>query len=132
MAVVITYADVINGFDTAVPQAQVEMLIAIVDEADTCLDANSVSDSRQEMLKIMAVRHMSVMMSASASGKGAVTSEQAPSGAGRSYKPPSGMGLESSTYGALLKQLDSYGCVTTLLENTAHLSIRSVGRRACE
>lgn len=131
MATAITYADVIDGFDTSVSQAQIELLIAIVDEADKCLDANSVSASKQEMLKIAAVRHMCVMMGASESGKGAVTSESAPSGASRSYKAPSGMGLESSSYGMLLKQLDGYGCVTSLLENTMQLSIRSVGRR-CE
>jgi len=132
MATAITYADVISGFDTSVPEAQVDMLIDIIDEADTCLDANSVSASKQEMLKIAAVRHMCVMMGASASGKGAVTSETAPSGASRSYKAPSGMGLESTSFGALLKQFDSFGCITALLENTANLSIRSVGRRAPE
>lgn len=132
MATAITYADVTDGFSTSVSQAQIELLITIIDEADTCLDANSVSASKQEMLKVMAVRHMAVMMGASESGKGAVTSEHAPSGASRSYKAPSGMTLDSTTYGAMLKQLDGYGCITSLLENTANLSIRSVGRRAPE
>lgn len=132
MAAAITYSDVVEGFSTSVSQSQIELLIAIVDEADTCLDANAVSASKQKMLKVVAVRHMAVMMGASESGKGAVTSESAPSGASRSYKPPSGTGLDSSSYGALLKQLDGFGCIVTLLENTANLSIRSVGRRAPE
>lgn len=130
MASTITYSDVTNGFYTSVPQSQVELLIAVVDEANTCLDANSVSASKQTMLKITAVRHMLTMMSSASSGKGSVTSESAPSGASRSYKAPAGSSLSDTSYGALLKQLDAYGCIVSLLENTAHLSIRSVGRRA--
>lgn len=130
MASVITYAQVIDGFATTISETQIDLLIDIVDEADTCLDANAVSASKQTMLKIYAVRHMLTNMGVEQSGKGAVTSESAPSGASRSYRPPTGGGLASTSYGALLKQLDVYGCVTGLLENNTFASFRSVGRRA--
>lgn len=129
MATAITYADVTNGFTTSVPEAQVNLLIGIVDDADTCLDNNSVSAGAQEMLKVTAVRHMLTLMSSADSGKGSVTSEQAPSGAGRSFAAPDfSKGLLATSYGALLKQLDKFGCVVNVIENQARLSIRSVGR----
>lgn len=130
MASVITYAQVIDGFATTISETQVNLLIAIVGEADTCLDANAVSASKQTMLKVAGVRHMLTNMGVEQSGKGAVTSESAPSGASRSYRPPTGGGLSSTSYGALLKQLDVYGCVTSLLENNGFVSLRSVGRSA--
>jgi len=130
MAVTITYADVISGFDTAIPEAQVDLLIAIIGEADVCLDANLVSVSTQEMLKLSAVRHMLTLMSGSSSGKGAVTSESAPSGASRSYRPPQSANLNATSYGALIKQLDKFGCITSKLENNQYTSLRSIGRRA--
>lgn len=129
MATAITYAEVINGFDTSLPEAQVDLLIDVVDGADTCLDANSVSASSQSILKITAVRHMLTLMGSAGSGKGSVTSEQSPSGAGRSYSAPSAKdGLLSTSYGALLKQLDKYGCVVNQIENQQRISIRSIGR----
>lgn len=131
MAVTITYADVTNGFSTSVPDAIVDLLISTVDEADACLDANNVSDSKQELLKITAVRHMATLMGSAESGKGAVTSESAPSGASRSYKAPSGGSLESTSYGIMLKQLDAYGCVVSLLENNARFMLMEVGRGRC-
>jgi hypothetical protein len=128
MAVVITYADVINGFNTSVPESIVDLLIETIDEADECLDANSVSAAKQELLKITAVRHMATLMGASESGKGAVTSESAPSGASRSYKAPSGGSLESTSCGIMLKQLDAFGCVVNLLENNVKFMFKQVGR----
>lgn len=126
MAAIITYADVVNGFATTVPQSLVESVITTIDAADTCLDANSVATATQELLKIAAVRHILVMMDSSASGKGSITSEQAPSGAGRSFKSAA----DGSTYLALIKQIDIHGCVSVLLENQQRLSLYSIGRRA--
>ena len=130
MAVTITYADVILGFETDIPEAQVDLLIAIIDEADTCLDAYAVSASAQEILKLSAVRHMLTLMSSAGSGKGAVTSESAPSGASRSYRPAQAGDLSATSYGALIKQLDKFGCITARLENNQYTMLRSIGRRA--
>jgi len=66
MAVTITYADVILGFETEIPEGQVDLLIAIIGEADTCLDAYAVSASAQEILKLAGVRHMLTLMGARA------------------------------------------------------------------
>jgi hypothetical protein len=127
MAVVITVDDVKEGYATTVPDSEIEMLIEIVDGADACLDAAAVPDARQRALKIYAVRHM-LQMQANG-GKGAVRSESAPSGASRSYSGwAGGDGLMSTSFGSLLKQLDTTGCVTGILENTGNVMILSVGR----
>ena len=128
MAAVITASDVKEGFATTVSDSEIEMLIEIVDGADACLDAAAVPDARQRALKIYAVRHM-LQMQANG-GKGAVRSESAPSGASRSYSGwAGGEGLMSTSYGSLLKQLDTTGCVTGILENDGNVMILSVGRK---
>lgn len=127
MAVVITVEDVKDGFATTVPDSEIETLIEIVDGADACLDAAAVPDARQRALKIYAVRHM-LQMQANG-GKGAVRSESAPSGASRSYSGwAGGDGPLSTSFGSLLKQLDTTGCVTGILENSSNVMILSVGR----
>jgi hypothetical protein len=128
MAVVITVSDVKAGFATTVSDSEIEMLIEIVDGADACLDAAVVPDARQRALKIYAVRHM-LQMQANG-GKGTVRSESAPSGASRAYSGwAGGDGLMSTSFGSLLKQLDTTGCVTGILENDGNVMILSVGRR---
>lgn len=128
MAAVITVSDVKAGFATTVPDSEIEMLIEIVDGADACLDAAAVPESRQKALKIYAVRHM-LQMQANG-GKGSVRSESAPSGASRSYSGwAGGDGLLSTSFGSLLKQLDTTGCVTGILENDGNVMVLSVGRR---
>jgi hypothetical protein len=131
MAVSITYADVTDGFSTSVPESLVDLLIATISEADACLDANSVAADTEKLLKLSAIRHMALLMGASESGKGAVTSESAPSGASRSYKPPSTGDLSSTSYGIMLKQLDKFGCVVSLLQNDTKFMFMSVGRGRC-
>jgi len=76
MAVVITVADVKNGYPTTVPDDEIQMLINIVDIADACLDGAGIPDDTQKALKIYAVRHM-LQMQANA-GKGAIRSQTAP------------------------------------------------------
>lgn len=127
MAVTITASDVKAGYATAIPDAEIALMIAVVDEANTCLDANLVADDKQTLLKVLGVRHMLAMMESD--GRGKATSEQAPSGAGRSFGQWQGQDASATRYGAMLKQLDQFGCVTKLLENTQRLQIRSVGRR---
>jgi hypothetical protein len=120
-----TPADVKDGFPTTVPDAEIQLLIDILDEADACLDANNVSEDRRKILKLYAVRHM-LTMQANA-GRGTVTSESAPSGASRSYSAWRGIGVNASPYGSMLKQLDKHGCVVSLLENSQRLGVWSVG-----
>lgn len=128
MAAVITVNDVKAGFATTVPDGEIQMLIDIVDGADSCLDAAAVPEARQTALKIYAVRHM-LQMQANG-GKGAVRSESAPSGASRSYSGwAGGDGLLSTSFGSLLKQLDTTGCVTGILENDGNFMMLSVGRK---
>ena len=129
MAVSITATDVKNGFSTSLPDSEITMLIAIVDDADACLDANAVSENKQKALKIYAVRHMLALQEND--GRGKATSESAPSGASRSFASWQGKDLGATRFGSLLKQLDSFGCVTSLLESTARAGIRSIGPRAC-
>jgi hypothetical protein len=128
MAAVITVNDVKAGFATTVPDSEIQMLIDIVDGADSCLDAAAVPEARQTALKIYAVRHM-LQMQANG-GKGSVRSESAPSGASRSYSGwAGGDGLLSTSFGSLLKQLDTTGCVTGILENDGNFMMLSVGRK---
>lgn len=127
MAVVITVSDVKDGYATTVSDSEIQMLIDIVDGADACLDAAAVPVARQRALKIYAVRHM-LQMQANG-GKGTVKSQSAPSGASQSFSGWTGTGLQSTSYGTLLKQLDTTGCVTAILENDGNVMILSVGRR---
>lgn len=129
MAVIIAVGDVKEGFDTTVSDIEIEMLIEIIDEADTCLDANNVSDAKQTILKIYGVRHMLQLQANSA--KGVVKSERAPSGASRSYGEWQGTGIEATPFGLLLKQIDVYGCVVNLIQDGPKLAIWSVGRNIC-
>lgn len=111
MAVVITIADVKDGFTTSLPDTQIQILIEFVSSADACLDGSSVPDATQRALKTMAVRHMCVMQSGN--GTGQVKSRTAPNGASVSFSTSSG----GSQYGDLLSQMDVTGCVSGLLEN---------------
>ena len=130
MAATITYEDVINGFNTSVPEDIIDMMIDALTAADECLDKNGVPVGKQKLLKLYAIRHQLVLMGASESGKGAVSSETAPSGASRSYRAPSGMGLDSTSYGALLKQADTTGCIVSVIDSAQRMAVMSVGRRA--
>lgn len=129
MAVIITPEDVKNGFSTTIPDDEIAFLIEIVSEADACMDAAGVSDERQKMLKIYAVRHMCFMQTGG--GRGNITSQTAPSGASQSFSAWKGVGVNASPYGNLLKQLDKTGCVVGLLENDGpRLAIMSIGGKA--
>jgi hypothetical protein len=126
MAVVITAADVKNGFSTVVPDDEIGLLISIVAEADACLDAALVPDDRQRILKIYAVRHMLAMQANN--GQGVLTGRTAPSGASQSFSAWKGVGVNATPYGNLLKQLDKNGCLVALIENDGpYLAAFSVG-----
>ena len=131
MAAVIAYEEVVNGFTTSVSEDEVNLLIEIIDEADLCLDGAGVSESRQRILKMYAVRHMLFMQANG--GRGNLTSQHAPSGASQSWSAWRGVGVNASPYGASLKQLDSSRCIVGLLESDGpFLSLMSIGRGACK
>ena len=122
MAVTITTSQVLDGFSTGASTADLTAYIAVIDQADACLDANSVPDAIASQLKILGVRHLA----ATGSDGGEVTQERAISGASRSYSTvPGGM----SWYYRTLKAIDTYGCVTATLTNSPTVQLRSVGRR---
>jgi hypothetical protein len=126
MAVSIGASDVKAGYQTGIPDSEIDLLISVVDGANACLDANAVPADKQTLLKVYAVRHMLALMDNS--GRGQATSESAASGASRSFAQWQGKGLLSTRYGTLLKQLDVYGCVTTILQQDVGLMVMSVGR----
>ncbi|WP_106478111.1 DUF7370 family protein [Phytohalomonas tamaricis] len=129
MAVTITAADV-QGYGITGADAMIDGYIALVAQADTCLDKNKVPDETQRLLKINAVAHLMTL----AQG-GQIRSQSAPSGASRSFATPTGQGIELTNWGSMLKTLDRYGCITSLLENDKERPmVMSVGpgrRRSC-
>lgn len=127
MAVTITIDEVKDGFDTSASDDEINLAITIIDQAGACLDRNSVPDDIQRALKLYGVRHIMVMQDNS--GRGTVTSETAPNGASRSYGQ--WKGAEGTPYRGLLNQLDRYGCVTSLLDNSNKLGVWSVGGGRC-
>lgn len=118
----ITPADVKAGFETDIPDAEIQDLIDFMDAADPCLTKNAVPVKTQDMLKKYAVRHVLTMQGNS--GRGEVSSQRAPSGSSRSFRQWSGSkGLEGSRYGSLLKQMDRHGCVRSILDNGQRLAL---------
>lgn len=121
MAVTITAADVKAIQATSLPDSVINDIIALMDTADTCLDANAVPDAIQRLLKLYGAAHLVYESTA-----GHVQSERSPTGASRTYKQSSD-GAGSSPWGVQLKQIDQYGCVTSLVMQDAQVYISSVG-----
>lgn len=123
MAVTITVSDVTDVQPTTLPDSYVEGLIAYVDQADACLDANNVPDEVQSNLKILGAAAMLYT-----SSKGNVESERSPTGASRTYKTSDGKDyLGDNPWGQQLKMMDQYGCVTSLLQGPQRTYLKSVG-----
>lgn len=129
MAVTITAEDV-TGYGISAPPPVVGGLIMLMAQADDCLDKQKVPDDVQRALKLYAIGHMASLVTG-----GQIKSQSAPNGASRSFAVPTGVGLASTTWGALLKGLDRWGCVTNLLLNDQPkpmlLSVGPGRRRAC-
>ena len=123
MAVTITTADVLDGFSTSASTADLTAYIAVVDQADACLDANSVPDAIASQLKILGVRHLAQ----NANDGGSVIEQRAISGASRKFAERYG-GYTSHL--DTLRAIDQYGCVMGTLTNTANIQLRSAGRRS--
>lgn len=122
MAVTITTAEVKDGFSTTVPDSEIALWITLVDQADACLDKNSVADDVQKILKLTAVRHL--LWSQSNQGKGTVTSQTAPSGASQSFGQWKGDG---SPYWDTLKMADVTGCVRGVIDNKSQMQFMTIG-----
>lgn len=122
MAATITTADVLDGFSTSASTSDLEAYIAVVDQADACLDANAVPTVIQAQLKVLGVRHLA----SSASDGGAVTEQTAISGASRKFAERRG---GATSYLDTLRSIDTYGCVSATLQKSPGVQLRSVGRR---
>lgn len=126
MAVTVTVDEVKEGFVTAIPEDEIQAMIDFIDEcADTCLDANSVPANSVTLLKKYAVRHMCTLMVNN--GRGTIKSEKAPSGAGRSFNSWVGEDVDATTYGAMLNQMDKFGCVVSAFQNSSVFDMFSIG-----
>ncbi len=127
MAVTITPTEVKDGFETSAPDSEISLWITLVDQADTCLDANSVADDIQKILKLTAVRHL--LWGQSNSGRGSVTSQTAPSGASQSFGQWKGYG---SPYWDTLKMADVTGCVRSVIDNKVQMQFMTIGPKRCK
>ena len=125
MAALITVSDVKAGYSTGVPDSEIELLITVADQADACLEGSAVPESKQKLLKLLAVRHMLYLIDEDGRGK---PISQGASGAFRSFGAWQGHGLASTRYGSMLQQLDATGCITSILSNSQQLGVWSVGR----
>ena len=110
MAVTITASDVTTAYPAtaSVDSTMMDGFIALVDQADACLDANGVSDDLQKSIKVAGVAHLA-SKSLDQSG---VKSAGSATGANVTYKDS-----HTTPQWALLKSLDQYACVTSLLDS---------------
>lgn len=122
MAVEITESEVLDGFSTSASSADIAAYIAVVDQADACLDANSVPDAIARQLKILGVRHLAT----EGSDGGQVTEQRAVSGASRKFAERGGGDTAALS---TLRQIDKYGCVIGIVRNNGRVQLRSAGRR---
>ena len=99
----------------ATPAEITAAYIAVIDEVDPCLEGARVEEERGKTLKRLAVAHMIFLTQNS--GRGAVTSEAAPSGASRGFAAWSGRGISGSPFGSMIDGLDASGCITGIFGN---------------
>lgn len=114
MAEQITVEDVLAIQPSSLPGDVIQCMIDAIDAADACLDANQVSSATQKLLKMYGVAHQIVM----ASDGGEAKTTRGQSGASRTMNIEDTNGIEGTKWGRLLKQMDRYGCVTNLLDNS--------------
>lgn len=123
MAYEITTAEVLDGFSTGASISDLTAFIAVVDQADACLTANSVASAVGKQLKVLGVRHLA----SSANDRGAVTEERAVSGASRRYKDRIG---GETGYLETLRTIDQFGCVMAKINANSRIQLRTAGRRS--
>lgn len=124
MSAIITVNQVNEYIPNSLPSTVISSFIAVASKADSCLDGSGVSDEIQEAIKLAAIAHM---VSLSGGNSGEITSERSRTGAAITYKQSEGgTGLSSTSYGRLLQQLDTTGCLVSLFKQSRF--IQSVGR----
>lgn len=116
MAVTISASDVTTAYPAtaAVDSTMMDGFIALVDQADACLDANGVSVVLQTSIKVAAVAHLATQSIDQSSVKSAGSA----TGASVTYKDS-----RTTPQWALLKSLDQYGCVTSLLDDGSGIDV---------
>lgn len=114
MAVIITIPEVKELQPTNLSDDIIQYMIDSIDEANTCLDNNNVSDSTQKLLKLYGVCHQILM----ADDGGEAKSMRGQSGASRTLNIKDSDGINSTRWGKLVKQMDKYGCITNILDNS--------------
>lgn len=126
MAYEITIADVNGTSPTGASDDEITMVIALLDTADDCMTANGVPDDVGKLIKIYAARHLLTL--GQNGGAGAVTQQSSASGASRTMSGwTQGKGLNATSFGAMVAQIDKYGCVSRLLASDAGMFFGSVG-----
>jgi hypothetical protein len=124
MAAQISFADVKAFIPNSLPDSVIYSYILISDQADACLDGSALDDNIQQALKLNAVAHM-ITLATAASGE--VVNETSRTGASVTYKQnQGGLGLASTSYGRLLQQIDSTGCLTGLFKSPRFINV--IGR----
>jgi hypothetical protein len=109
MAEAITVADVRAECPNGLTDGFITGLIACVDAADACLDANVTDPALQKAIKTSGVCYMIEQQQ-----RGNVKSEKSPSGASRSYRD-SGSSLDTN-WGRMLQTIDKTGCVLGVIK----------------
>lgn len=114
-----------KGYSATICDVDVDGMIQVVNQADACLAAKSVSAEVGRNLKVLAVRHMLALTSNN--GAGVVASERSASGAARSFAGRAGSDITSTSYGALLQQLDKSRCVVSLFVGSGSSFLMTIG-----
>lgn len=127
MAYEVTPNDVTSGFDTQAQASEIVALICLMNGADACMEAQGVPNAVGVLLKTYAIRHM--LSGTANGGAGQVVSQTAIGGASRTFKATGTSGFGSTPSGALLEQLDRWGCVTAILSGNPGIFMASVGPR---
>jgi hypothetical protein len=118
MAVTITPADVNDFYPSGASDEVINALIVFVDQADACLDSSSIPAVTQKLVKVYAVCHMLTMQSG-----GGVKSESDMDGESVTFAQAfSGQGLLGSPWGAMLRVMPGYECISGLIDKPARSS----------
>jgi len=107
MAAIITIQDVRDFFPTSAPDSVVNRYIALMAQADTCLDANNVPEVSQELLKLTAIAHLLTVQQG-----GGVKSETDMDGASVTFRDSKGQ----SPYIEQLRSMQGYSCVQSIID----------------
>lgn len=112
MAVTITPGDVNDFYPSGASDAVINALIAFIDQANACLDANGIPDETQKLLKIYAVCHMLTMQYG-----GGVKSERDMDGESVTFSNAFDKeGLLGSPWGSMIASMPGYSCIAALID----------------